>query len=272
LVVIIVVGILSSFIIVGMSSITNNANIAKSKAFSDSLKNSLMMNLVSEWKFDLGTTGNTVLASEVIDSWSNKNASLVSSDPVVRDGSDCFDEKCLEFDSNDYVQFSSYNINIDEITVEFWMKDLGSTILWYDYLGIHVDATTRICFELSSVSPKRFLPVTRLNNVNYDGSVMDIGVGFNHYAISFSKTGNYRKTYNNGRLIESKVGWPGGYTVSYVRLGDVLASIFVLDTTRIYDSSLSSFKIENNYYSDLSRFLIKGRITNQEYLYKLSEL
>jgi len=39
LVVIVVTGILSSFVLVGMSSITNDARIAKVKAFANSVRN-----------------------------------------------------------------------------------------------------------------------------------------------------------------------------------------------------------------------------------------
>jgi len=52
LVVIAIIGILSGLIIVSMNGITNSATVAKAQVFSNSLRNALMMNLVSEWKFD----------------------------------------------------------------------------------------------------------------------------------------------------------------------------------------------------------------------------
>jgi prepilin-type N-terminal cleavage/methylation domain-containing protein len=52
LVVIAIIGILSALIIVGMSSTTQKATIAKAQVFSNSLRNSLMNNLISEWKFN----------------------------------------------------------------------------------------------------------------------------------------------------------------------------------------------------------------------------
>jgi len=63
LVVIVIIGILSAFILVGMSSITNSANIAKGKAFADSTRNSLLGNLKAEIKLDEGTGQN------IGDSW-----------------------------------------------------------------------------------------------------------------------------------------------------------------------------------------------------------
>ncbi len=272
LVVIVVIGILSAFILIGTSSIISSANITKGKAFSDSLRNSLLMNLFSEWKLDLGTTGNTVLASEVLDSWSDKNANSIVSDPIVREGSDCFDGKCLEFDANDYVHFSSYNVSFDEISIEFWMKDLGSVNLWYDYLELYIDGSTRISFELSSVSPKRILAVNRINGVNYDSSNMDIGSGFNHYAGVFSKSGNYRRSYNNGKLAQPIVGWPGGYTSSDIRIGNTASNVFIMDTVRIYNSALSTSQIENNYYIGLNKLFKNKNICLKEFKIKIGEL
>jgi prepilin-type N-terminal cleavage/methylation domain-containing protein len=63
LVVIAIIGILSGLIVVSMSGVTQKATIAKAQVFSNSLRNSLMLNLISEWKLD----GNAN------DSWSGGN-------------------------------------------------------------------------------------------------------------------------------------------------------------------------------------------------------
>ena len=52
LVVIAIIGILSGLIITTMSGATESARIAKLKVYSNSVRNTLGANLVSEWKFD----------------------------------------------------------------------------------------------------------------------------------------------------------------------------------------------------------------------------
>jgi len=70
LVVIATIGILSGLIVVSMSGVTNKATIAKGQIFSNSLRNSLMANLVSEWKFDQVNNPST---DQTPDSWSGGN-------------------------------------------------------------------------------------------------------------------------------------------------------------------------------------------------------
>ncbi|MFA5013447.1 MAG: type II secretion system protein, partial [Candidatus Paceibacterota bacterium] len=75
LVVIAIIGILSALIIVGMNSTTQKATIAKAQVFSNSLRNSLMGNLISEWKFD---QVNVPAANQTPDSWSGGNTGTLN--------------------------------------------------------------------------------------------------------------------------------------------------------------------------------------------------
>ncbi|MFA5013512.1 MAG: prepilin-type N-terminal cleavage/methylation domain-containing protein [Candidatus Paceibacterota bacterium] len=106
LVVIAIIGILSALIVVGMSSATNSARIAKSQVFANSLKNSLMDSLISEWKFD-GTAN---------DSWGSNNGLIVG----AVEGSDCISGKCLAFDGNDSVDYTGTIANVQ--TISYWIK------------------------------------------------------------------------------------------------------------------------------------------------------
>ena len=54
LVVIAIIGILSGLIIVSVSGAAQKATIAKAQIFSNSLRNSLMMNMVAEFKLEIG--------------------------------------------------------------------------------------------------------------------------------------------------------------------------------------------------------------------------
>ncbi|MFA6374227.1 MAG: prepilin-type N-terminal cleavage/methylation domain-containing protein, partial [Candidatus Paceibacterota bacterium] len=52
LVVIVIVGIISAFIIISMAGISSKANIAKGQTFSNSLKNALMLNMIAQYELD----------------------------------------------------------------------------------------------------------------------------------------------------------------------------------------------------------------------------
>ncbi|MDD3292809.1 MAG: prepilin-type N-terminal cleavage/methylation domain-containing protein [Candidatus Pacebacteria bacterium] len=103
LIVIVVIGILSSFIFVGMSSITSEANIAKGKVFINSIDNSLLLGRISQWKFDELTTAKEL--QSIGDTWNSNNGILYTgSDSLEKLSSNCPSGNCLSFDGvNDYI-------------------------------------------------------------------------------------------------------------------------------------------------------------------------
>ncbi|MFA5432370.1 MAG: prepilin-type N-terminal cleavage/methylation domain-containing protein [Candidatus Paceibacterota bacterium] len=127
LVVIAIIGILSGLIVVSMSGVTQKANIAKAQVFSNSLRNSLMANIVGEWKMDDGS------GSVASDTWTKiNNGNLTSFDFNTttsgwRVESQCIFNGCLQFDgSNDWVDLdsrvSSVPTGVSNITVGAWVK------------------------------------------------------------------------------------------------------------------------------------------------------
>jgi len=113
LVVIAIIGILSSLIVVSMSGVTQKANIAKAQVFSNSLRNSLMLNLVSEWKFDEGTGTST------FDNWQVKTGTISGS--IWKTETSCVYKNCLQFDTDDYVSASGVSLSGD-YSLEGWVK------------------------------------------------------------------------------------------------------------------------------------------------------
>ncbi|HNP79684.1 MAG TPA: prepilin-type N-terminal cleavage/methylation domain-containing protein, partial [Candidatus Pacearchaeota archaeon] len=121
LVVIVVIGILSAFVLVGMNSITTSANITKGKAFLNSLDNSLLLSRKSEWNFNnlTGTIGQDIsnAANFVTDNWSS-NHGTASGTPNLEEGSSCVTGKCLSFNgSTDYVSISDPVLGSSAMTV-----------------------------------------------------------------------------------------------------------------------------------------------------------
>jgi prepilin-type N-terminal cleavage/methylation domain-containing protein len=142
LVVIVVIGILSSFILVSMNSITTNADFTKRKAFSNSIRNALLINLVSEWKLN---EGSGQIAS---DSWKENHGTLGSTsgidvnDPTWKTSEECVSYDCLSFDGSfDYVNFGNgEGSSPSSITVEAWFKSSGTLFDWATIINKGVQA------------------------------------------------------------------------------------------------------------------------------------
>jgi prepilin-type N-terminal cleavage/methylation domain-containing protein len=129
LVVIAIIGILSGLIVITMSGTTQKATIAKAQVFSNSLRNSLMMNIIGEWKFDELTTA--IDGTAIQDSWGGVNNGTLDTNSVaadstdkLRSGTDCISDKCLYFDAvDDYIDCGSNNLNnIEKVTISAWIK------------------------------------------------------------------------------------------------------------------------------------------------------
>ncbi|MDD5012888.1 MAG: LamG domain-containing protein [Candidatus Pacebacteria bacterium] len=207
LVVIVVIGILSSFILVGMSSITNSANTAKAQAFSSSLKNSLLMNLIAEWKLD----GNAN------DSWGSNNGTINNATTI---NFNCVSGSCLSFDSDgDYVTVSHRDEQMitDKITMEAWIKtsvnqtDLYPFIMskYWRYVISGDQGNNKFRFALSGVGTLITSNNLPLNN-------------WNHVVGTYDKDGgsNNIKIYVNG-LLSTQTTMTGSF------LGSVTNDLFI---------------------------------------------
>ncbi|HNP79635.1 MAG TPA: LamG domain-containing protein [Candidatus Pacearchaeota archaeon] len=278
LVVIVVIGILSAFILVGTSSITNSANIAKSKAFSDSLRNSLLNNLVSEWKLD-ENTGNTT-----IDSWKGGNTGTLNGAthlPVWKTGSDCIDDSCLSFDgTEDYVNCgTNSNLNIiQDITIGAWIRTNTlsgeKTILRNGYALNSFNFRQyngRICFGYTH-SSGTWVNLYTTNQV--------LTTNFNYVLVTVS--GTSLKFYFNGINIP---GDTTGANINNRDLRDTYTSIGhdtggtpdqffngIIDNIQIYDATISSFQVEQNYFLGLNKLYKNNGIAKIEYIQRLAEL
>ena len=130
LVVIAIIGILSGLIVVAMGGMTTKASIAKAQVFSNSLRNSLMLNIAGEWKFDELT--NAINGTAIQDSWGGINNGVLSTNSISSDlnnkvkiGTDCVFGNRLFFDGiDDYVNCGSKaGLSLTEpITLAAWVK------------------------------------------------------------------------------------------------------------------------------------------------------
>jgi prepilin-type N-terminal cleavage/methylation domain-containing protein len=285
LVVIVVIGVLSAFILVGMSSITNNANIARSQAFVNSLNNALLLSMVSQWKLD----GN------LNDSWGTNigvwNGVAGGNNTAInyRSSSECVSGQCLDFDgTDDYVDYGDIlrPSRTSNRTFSFWVNPrvitgivYGTGNLWqsasgYSEFALASSTTINISYDLLN-SPYR----TTFNCV-IDQSK------WNYFTVSFDSVSDSANViislYKNGNFIASQTlarRTSGGYNVAFI-LGAVSSAAdnhkvsFLngqIDDFRVYDALVSSYKIRQNYYLGLNNLLLNNNICVTEYTNWLAE-
>jgi prepilin-type N-terminal cleavage/methylation domain-containing protein len=264
LVVIVIIGILSSFIFFTINDSVDKANIAKSKMFSESIRNNLLLNLVSEWTFDTGTTtaGNTATNNDVKDAWGSNNGTIVG-DPIIRGENDCISGKCLDFNGDDYI-YTPHIEATNAITVCGWANFSSgtySTIMgnWQDggdgdsWLLVTYD--TEINFFIRKSDNASGYHIAELTSPQYNE--------WNHYCGIFNN--GYIAIYKNGEIAnkDSNVGFTELYQNDYEiwigRYGDTRYMKGKLDELQIYDSVVSDAEIKQIYLSKLNNFSFNNK-------------
>jgi prepilin-type N-terminal cleavage/methylation domain-containing protein len=253
LVVIAVIGILSGLIVVSMSGTSQKATIAKAQVFSNSLRNSLMLNLISEWKFD----GN------VYDTWGNNNGTTVGT-PVYESSSNCIFDRCFSFSGDDYISITSKTYNLSTgLTISFWSKKN------LEHNGIILGST-------ATTSRRRLIFLTNSTlyfETNTDGDACSGSpthdTNWHYYVVT--TYGTTARFYEDCKIITSNSSFADG-TVTMDVIGYGYYFQGLLDEMRIFDSVMSSFEVKNNYYLGLNKLLETSQITRQEYEEKVKSI
>jgi prepilin-type N-terminal cleavage/methylation domain-containing protein len=299
LVVIAIIGILSALIIVGMNSTTQKATIARAQAFSSSLRNSLMSNLVSEWKLDITYTEGP--DTKTADAWTSNNCTLKGPThlPTLKNVSDgvCINNGCIDFDGiDDYLDCGNgAGLNPDySFTVASWFNvrgfgvDNNSSIVDRQHAGGANDSKGYRIF-VHSGSPAYFLGVAGDGTANsiIAGSQLLSPMNLNkwYYGVlthSYATTNGLLRLYLNGELKDTKtingyIKFPNtnGLKIgTYVYWPSVPNYIYngLIDEVRIYDVTIPASQIQQNYFAGLNELLANHQINNQEYYQRISEL
>jgi len=298
LIVIVVIGTLSAFVLVGMSSITTSANITKSKAFSDSLRNSLLINLVSEWKLDNSKTdGEVADTASIIDTFGNSNALNVNGTPIVRSGNNCISGNCLDIiNSTDYVSLTNpasiYNqiINNSAYTIEGWgyfrnltgvpaggiLKSYSSgDNAWFIFIYRNTGDTANLV--------RSWVAYTNISNVSGNLSVTTT-IQTNKWYY-FVTTASLVGTTGTNKLYVNSVGLNpvSNSSVSKLYSRDATTAVplcfsgwagvdFKIDEIRFYNRVIPTSRIRQNYYLGLNKLLKNQNITSEEFNERISEL
>jgi prepilin-type N-terminal cleavage/methylation domain-containing protein len=278
LVVIVVIGVLSAFILVGMSSISSKANIAKSQAFINSMDNSLLLARVSQWKFDELTSAphNT----PIVDYWGSNAGTLSTGDGTVdKLRTDCSYGKCIYFDGlDDYIDCGSGStLNISNfITISAWVKYNTTTtpfIVWANNLyrfavgsghGGYV-TTDSVAFIQSGIQ------VVAMSNQN----VITPNIWI-HIAYTKNGTGATNKLYINGISTTLFLNTSYDYTslgTNYIgKYSSAQNFSGLIDDVRIYNQAIPTSEIQQNYFLGLNNLLANNGISEEEYIAKIAEL
>jgi len=284
LVVIVIIGILAGVIIVSTSSSINKASIARAQVFSESVKNELMLNLISEYGFNEGTG----LVTK--DSWgSSADATLDCYGTGCQNPTwsfNCVSENCLEF----YRSSSSVgsrvtipqntSINLKEnqpFTIEYWVNlksfpysNYSATIM-KGHFGTsygHLIASENLLIYTDTDDS------TELTIVNFFTGNLNKWV---HVVQTFD--GNQIVVYKNSETNSNYKSVSGiSLTINTLPLyvgNNTGANYFfdgLMDGVRIYDSALISFQIKQKYIVGLNSLLANGNISKEEYDQRLNNL
>jgi len=284
LVVIAIIGILSGLIVVAMGGVTTKANIAKAQIFSNSLKNSLMMNIVGEWKFDsiTGTIGSP-LADEtaVADSWSTNNGKT-SGGPTLKSGTDCVSGQCLSFDGGDYVDIGS--------DASLQITTTGTLSVWIKTTAVGVDQGLQVINKRYANADCS--PTVRVSN-GTTGIVL-VSADCSGYCSSASGTTNIKDgnwhyivgTFSNGTIniyVDGKLDGTGSWdgrslsnTTSkwYIGYHKAWNNYYtgLIDEVRIFNAAIPTSQVKEQYYAGLNRLLSSRGITLGEYRQRAGEI
>jgi prepilin-type N-terminal cleavage/methylation domain-containing protein len=300
LVVIVVIGILSAFIIVGMSSVSSNASVAKSQAWANSLRNAGLVNIVSEWKFQ-GTTshGSAAVAGDLTDSWGSNHGTAPANVPDVQT-SGCALGRCLKFTatSSDWVDVTTttgFDAARKQISVFVWVN--GASQADKTIVGVWESATLRswliessnaffkVSFSDDGATIDKTATATAgtafdskwhyigfILNAATVGDTLALYVDSSSVANTVSPSTDINDTngifYSSGidlTIGANTVATPTGFFGTGTAGG-------LIDDIIVYNTNISMTEVQRQYFSGLNSLLAKGEITNDEYNERISAL
>jgi prepilin-type N-terminal cleavage/methylation domain-containing protein len=276
LVVIAIIGILAGMIFVNVSGVIERAKIARSLQFSDSLRNALIMNLVSEWKFD--ENSGTIAK----DFWGGNNGTLVNG-PTWKTGGDCVSGSCLQFDgSNDYVDCGNGEslTPSGNFTLESWIKTTQQQHGINDYSHPAIMGTK----NLGGTSEDFILENTdgylawydEFGAIHYHKSSKFIADNQWHHVLA-ERSGSAIYLFCDGKIVDTIASGSTAARNHYFEIGrsywdsNTLYFNGLIDEVRIYNAALPTAQIQQHYAEGLKSLLANNAITEQEYAQRISD-
>jgi len=277
LVVIAIIGILSGLIVVSMSGVTQKATMAKAQVFSNSLRSSMMMEMIAEWKFDnlSGTVEQeiSITANFVTDSWETNHGTAGGS-PTLKNGNNCISGNCLSFNgSTDFIGGSLSGISsAKRWAIAAWIKTTDADAQIIDTRTANVNgaiiyttaASTLYGYVCSTSDLKIYIYNVPINNNVWHHVVWQRN-GDNEVSLYFDGT----LATPSGKTTDANIS-TYSETWSTFSLGSRHShdSYFyngLLDDVRIFNAAIPTSQIKEQYYAGLNRLLANGSISIEEY-------
>lgn len=272
LVVIAIIGILSGLIVVSMNGTIEKAKAAKNRVYVNSIRNSLLINMLAEWKLD----GN------VNDPWKNNNGTL-SGAPVYKTGNDCVLDGCYWLDgSDDYINlgnYSSFNFGTGNFTISYWSKQDTSVPSPVMSDGNHGDTDNSWYIEQyadSMVTRFRYGGIEQNSNTWF--AVTGLSMNKWHYFVVTRNSINLTlRVYMDGVLVKEFTG------ISVVNITDT-SDLYLgkdgrylvnfngsFDDVRIFNEATTLSGVKQRYFVGLNSLYNKGRLFPKEYAREISK-
>jgi len=289
LVVIAVIGILSGLIVISMNGVTNKANIAKSQVFSNSLKNALLANLISEWKLD------EISGISATDSWGTNTGTVIGGTFI---SSDCIYGSCLSLTgSSSYVDLGN-NTSLLSVfdsgksftySIWFYPTSLPPSSYWDWIVCKAYTSHVSPYYQIQTlIRPTAYIESNVFNNT---GSTYITGISsptgsvilntWHYLAISVDLASSKHRMYLNGSLISPTIATNGTY-INYttpLALGNnknIYTSSYgfngKLDDFRVFDSFIPLSQIKEQYFAGLNNLFLTKQITSVEYLQRVDSV
>jgi prepilin-type N-terminal cleavage/methylation domain-containing protein len=270
LVVIVIIGILSSFIFFTINDSVDKASIAKSKMFSESIRNNLLLNLVSEWKLD----------GDATDSWGSNNGTM-NNFPASpwKTEAECISGTCLEFDGvDDYIDCGdsvSFDFGIGDFSLSAWIKTNTTGYIINKRRAVDTSAIYMIVSE-NNIKGAIGDGVSFIKSTADGYSIVDNN--WHYCVVVFDRSGNMTRyvdseIYGTVSDISTVGNLQTGYNLS---MGCMLTQGYyydgVIDEVQIYNAAISESEIKQNYLSGLNNLYAKGLISDIEYNERINEI
>ncbi|MFA5232665.1 MAG: LamG domain-containing protein [Candidatus Paceibacterota bacterium] len=288
LVVIVIIGIISVFIIVSMAGVSSKAGIAKSQAFANSIRNSLLMDLISEWKLD---EVNFPMIDQVPDSWGLNTGTLKENGYVGAcdfshcpqlQTTNCIYRNCMFFDGiNDYIYFGDIlDVGTSDFTISIWAKVISLPFSENKYLiGKSDSSGTDGRYSIGIMSDGKVRAIFDPTIGTTVNSVKNVDIGWNFISVVWDRDDTMR-IYLNGSY-EDEISISSGNGINFNTAIPFLIGSYTptsyffggsIDSVSFFFAVLPSSQIKQNYYSGLNKLLSNQGILSAEYVERIIQL
>jgi len=276
LVVIVIIGILAGVIMISTSSSIDKANFAKAQAFSSTVQDELLSNLVSEWTFDEPEEG-----GKTKDTWGNNHGTVVGATYKDYKSRECVFGGCYDFNGSANIDFGDIlQIGLNSWTYSLWFKgnsfagtylltktDNGATPF---RMALGFNSDSKIYFVFRDETNKHYgLEDEYVANFNPDSNWHNINITIDRNSNLLCYLDGIRigkrdiQNISNQNFLLNRSFRIGSYTDT----SNMPRSFFngLMDDVRIYNAALSSAQIKQNYIADLNSMLANGNMSKEEY-------